>query len=148
MPRARPELPPAGAASSLVRHRVPFYETDAMGIVHHANFVKYLELARVVFMDEHDRPYREYVARQLHFATTHVEIDYHRPVRFDDVVEVRTWLEALRGASLRMGYTLECEGALVATAASEHALVDTSGRPRRIPADRRERLARCLAPPP
>jgi acyl-CoA thioester hydrolase len=36
-----------------VQHRVPFYETDAMGVVHHANYVKYLELARIAWLDEH-----------------------------------------------------------------------------------------------
>jgi acyl-CoA thioester hydrolase len=132
--------PPAAAATSSLEHRVPFYETDAMGIVHHANFVNYLELARVVFMDEHDRPYRDYVAAGLHFATTHVEIDYRQPLRFDDRVEICTWLEELRGASLRMAYVLRCEGHVVACAATEHALVNEDGRPRRIPLDHRQRL--------
>jgi acyl-CoA thioester hydrolase len=138
-PAATPE-PPAAAATSSLEHRVPFYETDAMGIVHHANFVNYLELARVVFMDEHDRPYRDYMAAGLHFATTHVEIDYRRPLRFDDRVEISTWLVELRGASLRMAYVLRCHGEVVASAATEHALVDESGRPRRIPVDHRQRL--------
>ena len=138
-PAATPE-PPAAAATSSLQHRVPFYETDAMGIVHHANFVNYLELARVVFMDEHDRPYRDYMAAGLHFATTHLEIDYRRPLRFDDRVEISTWIVELRGASLRMAYVLRCHGEVVASAATEHALVDESGRPRRIPVDHRQRL--------
>jgi len=123
-----------------VKHRVSFYETDAMGIVHHANFVNFLERARVVYMDEHDRPYREYMERGLHFATTRVEIDYLRPVRFDDVLVVQVWIESLRGASLRMGYTLRCGEVAVAVAATEHAMVDGDGRPRRIPREHRERL--------
>jgi acyl-CoA thioester hydrolase len=138
-PTPTPE-PPAAAATSSLEHRVPFYETDAMGIVHHANFVNYLELARVVFMDEHDRPYRDYMAAGLHFATTHLEIDYRRPLHFDDRVEISTWLVELRGASLRMAYVLRCHGEVVASAATEHALVDESGRPRRIPVDHRQRL--------
>jgi acyl-CoA thioester hydrolase len=111
---------------------VPFYETDAMGIVHHANYLNYLELARVAYLDEHDRPYRAYMADGLHFATTRVEIEYRRPLRFDDVVEVEVWLDGLRGASLRMAYALRCRGALVAAAATEHALIDARGRPQRL----------------
>ena len=38
--------------ATTIMHRVPFFETDAMGIVHHANYVRYLELARVAWMDE------------------------------------------------------------------------------------------------
>jgi acyl-CoA thioester hydrolase len=140
MPPAPIPEPPEAAATSSLCHRVPFYETDAMGIVHHANFVNYLELARVVFMDEHDRPYRDYVAAGLHFATTHVEIDYRRPLRFDDRVEISTWLQELRGASLRMAYLLRCDDQVVASAATEHAMVDAAGHPRRIPADHRRRL--------
>jgi acyl-CoA thioester hydrolase len=103
-----------------------------MGIVHHANYVRWLELARVVYLDEHDRPYREYMAEGLHFATTRVEIDYRRPLRFDAAVEVEVWLEELRGASLRMAYAIRCEGALAASARTEHALVDARGRPQRL----------------
>ena len=143
---ARDAQPPAGAAVARVRHRVPFYETDAMGIVHHSNYVRYLELARVRWMDEHHRPYRDYVAEGLHFATTRVELDYRRPVAFDEEIEIATWLEWVRGASLRMGYAIRSEAGAVARGGSEHALVDARGRVRRLPAERRRELAH-LGPP-
>ena len=113
-----------------------------MGIVHHANYVRYLELARVIWLDEHDQPYRAYVAEGLHFATTAVDLRYHRAAAFDDEIEVTTWLVWVRGASLRMAYMLRRGEELLATAATEHAMVDTSGRPRRIPASRRNSLKR------
>ena len=138
----RHEIRPPDTLSTTVRHRVPFYETDAMGIVHHANYVNYLELARIAWLDEHDRPYSEYVAQGLHFPTTHVEVDYRRSAAFDDVLEISTWLEWVRGASLRMAYTVRRQDAVVAVGATEHAMVDLDGRPRRIPPERRERLAK------
>jgi acyl-CoA thioester hydrolase len=138
--------PPAGSARSRLVHRVPFYETDAMGIVHHSNYVRFFELARVVWMDEHDRPYREYAAEGLNFATTSLEIRYHRSAAFDDVLAITTWPEWVRRASLRMGYEIRRDGELVATGASEHALVDGSGRPRGLPPERRTVLASRLAP--
>ncbi|MEB2344250.1 MAG: thioesterase family protein [Deltaproteobacteria bacterium] len=135
---ARPVLlAPAGAASSTLEHRVAFYETDAMGVVHHSNYVRFLELARVVWMDEHDRPYREYAAQGLHFATTAVELRYHRSAGFDDLLAVTTWMEWLRRASLRMAYEIRRAGTLVASGATEHAMVDLEGRPRGIPPERR-----------
>ena len=140
MPRSQPG-PPAGARISVVVHRVPFYETDAMGIVHHSNYIRHMELARIVWLDEHHRPYREYVAEGLHFATTRVEVDYRRPAAYDDSIEIATWLEWVRGASLRMAYEIRCADALVSTAASEHAVVDGQGRLRRIPRVRREELS-------
>lgn len=116
-----------------------------MGVVHHSNFVRYLELARIRWLDEQHRSYREYVAEKRHFATTHVEVDYHRSAAFDDEITIAAWLEWVRGASLRMAYTLTTPEGLIATAATEHALVDESGRVRRLPRDERVRLAKLAA---
>ena len=147
--RSAPSPEAGRAARATARHRVAFYETDAMGIVHHANYVRFLEEARVVWMDEHDRPYREYAAEGLHFATTSVELRYLRSAAFDDVVEITTWLEWVRGASLRMAYGIRRGGELLAQGATEHAMVDLEGRPRRIPPDRRAVLqSRASGPPP
>ena len=138
---ARIPLPPPAAKTTHLRHRVAFFETDAMGIVHHANYVRWFELARVAWMDEHDRPYRDYVADGLHFATTEVEVHYHRAAAFDDRVELVTWLAWVRGASLRMEYVVRRGEEVVASGATEHAMVNLDGRPRRIPAERRASLA-------
>jgi acyl-CoA thioester hydrolase len=119
---------------------VPFYETDAMGVVHHSNYIRHLELARIAWMDEHDLPYREYLAQGINFATTRVEVDYRGPVRFDDELLVTVWCEWVRGASLRMAYALHVGPTLVGVAATEHAAVDSDGRVRRIPNERRSAL--------
>jgi acyl-CoA thioester hydrolase len=137
--------PPPGVLATRHLHRVPFYETDAMGLVHHANYVRYFELARIRWMDEHHRPYREYVAEGLHFATTRVEVDYLRGLRFDDEVEIAVWLAWVRGASLRMEYALRAQGRPVSRGATEHAMVDTSGRVRRIPEAQRRAMAGIAA---
>jgi acyl-CoA thioester hydrolase len=118
-------------------HRVAFYETDAMGIVHHSNYVRFFELARVVWMDEHDRPYREYAAEGLHFATTALELAYRRSTSFDDVLSITTWLAWVKRASLRMAYEILRGDELVASGASTHAMVDRAGRPCGIPPERR-----------
>jgi acyl-CoA thioester hydrolase len=123
-----------------VRHAVPFYETDAMGIVHHSNHVRYYELGRIAFLAEHDQPYEQYVASGIHFATTRVEVDYHRPARFADVVEIAVWCAEVRYASLRMAYVLRVGDGVIATGATEHASVDTSGKVCRLPRDRRKAL--------
>ena len=83
---------PSNIPTSVYRHRVRFYETDAMGIVHHANYLLFMENARIAFLDEHDLPYREYVEGGLHFAVTKSELDYLLPARFDDRIEVSAWL--------------------------------------------------------
>ena len=98
---SKPETsPPSGAVVSRYQHRVAFFETDAMGIVHHSNYIRHLELARIHWLDEHDQPYRIYAEQGLHYATTHVEVDYHRSTGFDDRIEIAAWLDWVRGASM------------------------------------------------
>lgn len=138
-----PDPEPTGK-TSVVQHRVPFYETDGMGVVHHSNYVRYLELARIRWLEEHHRPYRSYLAEDRHFAVTHVEVDYHRAARFDDEIAITVWLEWVRGASLRLAYRIDGAAGLITSAATEHALVDNEGRVRRIPKADREAMQALL----
>lgn len=131
-----PELPD-NAPTSTHECRVAFYETDAMGIVHHAEYLHFLERARVCWLEEHDQPYTAYMAQGLHFAVTRVDVEYHRSARFDDRLQVTTWLDVVRGASLRMVYRVELDGELVASGATEHVVVSDEGRVRRIPKEQR-----------
>ena len=144
MPRL-PSSPPSGAAISTITYRVPFYDTDAMQIVHHARYVHYLELARIVFLDEHDRPYREYVAEGLHYAVTGVEIDYQMAARFDDRLEVTCWIDWLKRVSLAIGYVIRRGSDVIATARTEHAMVSNEGKLAPIPPARRAVLAELIA---
>jgi acyl-CoA thioester hydrolase len=116
-----------------------------MRIVHHANYVRWFELARLDWMDTHHVPYRRYYEEGLHFATTRLEVDYRSPARFDDRVTIVAWLGGLGGASLTMNYLVECERRTLVTGHTEHACVGDDGRVRRIPAERRADLRRLLA---
>ncbi len=132
-----PPPPPAGTCQTTIVRRVPFHETDAMGVVHHANYLRYCEEARVQWLEENDQPYLWYVEHDLHFAVTRVELDYHASARFYDRLEIKTWVEAIRGASLRMGYRIARGDEILVTGATEHAAVNGEGRVRRIPKERR-----------
>jgi acyl-CoA thioester hydrolase len=136
--RKRVSLRPAGATVSTHRYRVPFFDTDAMGVVHHANYIRYLELARIVWLDEHDLPYRQVEEQGTHYATTRVELDYKYPARFDDRIDITVWLDWIRGASLCMAYEIDRDDTHIANGYTVHAVVNTEGRVRRFP---KERLA-------
>jgi len=136
-----PAAPPPGVPTSTIHYRVPFYDTDAMQIVHHARYVHYLELARIVFLDEHDRPYREYVAEGLHYAVTGMQLEYQMAARFDDRLEVTCWLDWLKRVSLQIGYAIRRGPDLIAVATTEHAMVSNEGKLTPIPPARREKLA-------
>ena len=138
--------PPVGATASSIEYRVPFFDTDGMRIVHHANYVRWFELARIEWMDRNHVPYRSYVDAGLHLATTHLECDYKWPARFDDRVTITTWPTNVRGASLEIAYQVVCDGRTLVTGLSDHACVDDDGRVRRIPREWREQLRESLAP--
>jgi len=140
-----PSAPPPGAKTATITYRVPFYDTDAMKVVHHARYVHYLELARIQYLDEHDRPYREYVAEGLHFAVTALEVRYQQAARYDDRLEVTCWLGWLKRVSLAIGYVVRRDGELLATATTEHALVSDEGKLVAIPPARHALLSAALA---
>jgi acyl-CoA thioester hydrolase len=142
--RREPLAPPAQAVTTRVQHTVHFYETDAMGVVHHSNYVRYLEHARVAFLAEHDRPYGEYIALGFHVPVTHVEVDYRRACRFADVLDITCWLGFMRPASFGFAYRVECQGELVGWGQTGHAVIEASGRPTRIPAEMHARMLKWL----
>ena len=138
---------PSGATTITFQHRVGFHETDAMGIVHHSNYLKFCEDARVIWLETHDKSYPDYIEMGLNFAVTRAELDYRWSTKFDEMLDVTTWLEWVRGASLAMGYQIKCGDQLVLTGRTEHASVNADGRVRRIPKEDRFRLAQNALPP-
>lgn len=139
---------PDGAVTSAIEYRVPFYDTDAMAIVHHANYVRYLELARVRFLQEHDEPYSHYVKQGYHVVVTRVDVALKRPTRFDELLRVTCWLERVRNATLAFGYQIHNAGQLTLTGGTEHGVVNLEGRPVRMPEARRDRLQKLLGVKP
>jgi len=137
---------PEGATTISTEHRVAFYETDGMGIVHHSNYLRFFENARVIWLETHDKSYPDWIAMGLHFAVTHAQLEYKRPARFYDMLRVTTWLEWVRGASLAMAYRIECAGVMLVTGRTEHASINDEGRVRRIPKPDRERLGKLVLP--
>ncbi|MBW2274492.1 MAG: acyl-CoA thioesterase [Deltaproteobacteria bacterium] len=135
--------PPRGARISIVSHKVTFYETDAMGVVHHSNYLRFFEEARTRWLEDHDQPYSEYIAQDLHFAVTEAKASYHRSATFADLLEITVWMEWVRGASLRMAYRIERDGELIVSGYTEHASINSKGRLRRIPKPRRDHLTRA-----
>ncbi len=115
-----------------------------MQVVHHSNYLRYFELARILWLDEFDEPYLRYIEQDVHYATTEAHVEFHRGARFDDIIEINTWLEWVRGASLRMAYVITLTDTLIASGWTEHAAVSGEGKVRRIPKANRARLLKAL----
>jgi acyl-CoA thioester hydrolase len=113
--------------------RVRFAETDAMGVVHHAAYLPYLEEARVAYLRSVGRPYAEIRAGGTDIAVIEAHVRYRRPLRFDDVVDVHVRLGSPTRSSFQIAYLLTANDEAAATAVTVHACLDaTNGRPRRL----------------
>lgn len=129
----------AGAALELP---VRFVETDAMGVVHHSNYLVWFEAARVHWMDAAGVPYAEVAAGGNHFAVTSAAVEYRAPARFGDMVRITVWLTQLRSRQVRFEYRVEnaAGGALLATGFTQHICVDLAGHMAKIPVEILNRL--------
>ena len=116
------------------RVRVRFAETDAMGVVHHAAYLPYLESARVEWLRSLGRPYTRIRAEGFDLAVIEVGVRYLAPLRFDEEADVHVRLARIGPAAFSLHYLLRRAEAAVATASTRHALLGADdGRPRRLP---------------
>ena len=115
------------------RVRVRFAETDAMGIVHHAAYLPYLEEARVEYLRAVGHPYQQLQADGLDIAVLEVTLRYLRALRFDDEVAVHVVVGGGKRTTFEVGYLLTVADVAAATAVTVHGCVDRAGRPARLP---------------
>ena len=127
------------------RLRVHWEDTDAAGIVYYANYLRFIERARSEMAREAGLDQAVLLARDgLIFAVRRCEIDYLSPARLDDVLEVRTSVEALGGATADLRQSVRRADDEIVRAAVRLACVSREGRPRRMPREARaafEKLA-------
>lgn len=113
---------------------IRFAETDAMGVVHHAAYVVWLEMGRVGWLKAANVPYTDVVAAGFHFAVTGIQVNYRASSRFGDAIRMTTRVQKLRTRQIIFAYELHLADTktgtetLLATATSEHICVDLTGK--------------------
>ncbi len=114
--------------------RVLFADTDAMGIVYYANYLKWFETGRVELMRKLGMAYRELTRIGVHLPVTEAAVRYLSPARYDDLLAVHAEIRGCRRASIAFGYRIEREdGALLADGETVHAFTDNDGKIIRVP---------------
>ncbi len=125
------------------RLRVIYGDTDQMGVVYYANYLRYFEAGRNEFIRARGLRYRDFEERfGLRLPVAEAGVSYKQPARYDDLLDLEVALAEVRRASARFEYRLLREGALLATGHTVHACVDMEGRLRRLPAELVARLTR------
>ena len=122
--------------------RVYYEDTDAGGVVYHANYLRYAERARTEALRDAGVPHAELVDRfGLMFMVHRAEIDYVRPAMLDDQLVVETETIDVGGASILLRQTVHGPNGVCATLRIKLACVRIGGnRPARIPLKWREML--------
>jgi acyl-CoA thioester hydrolase len=121
--------------------RVIYGDTDQMGIVYYANYLRFFEAGRNEFIRARGLRYRDFETRfGLRLPVAEAQVSYRSPARYDDLLTVETSLSEIKRASARFGYRIVRGGELLATGHTVHACVDLEGRIQRMPRELLELL--------
>lgn len=114
--------------------RINYYETDRMGVVHHSNYIRFLEEARCQMLDDNHMPYSAFEEQGVMIPVLGVNCDYKLHVTFDDIIEIKPFVKDFNGVRLTMGYhiTNKKTGDLVLTGETKHCFTDMNLKPIRL----------------
>ena len=125
--------------------RIYFEDTDFSGVVYHASYIRFLERGRTEYVRllgvHHSALDAGETGEPLAFAVHRLEVEFRRPARIDDVVEVVTRPKEIRGARIILSQTVRRGAELLVDATVTVVLVNRAGRPCRIPDALAERFA-------
>lgn len=130
--------------------RIYYADTDLSGVVYHANYLNYMERARSEYFRAigvtklANLEEGEATAWALRKAT----LDFVRPARFDDVIEVRTTIGNMTGVRVDVFQETWCGDQLLVRGMVQACLITLDGRPRRIPQYVRDKLLPYLVDSP
>ena len=133
---------------SEIQVRVNYSETDQMGVVYHARYLVWLDVARTEHLRLSGTSYRELESEGLRLVVSDVSVRYRQPAKFDDVIRVRCWVREVATRRVEFGYAIEdaTNGRLLATASTGLMSLGADMRLRTIPD--RVRAALRVVPDP
>ena len=112
------------------RHTAQYYETDRMGIIHHSNFIRWMEEARIDFLRQQGIRYSDLEASGLISPIFEVRCQYKRMVRFEDTVSIVVSVTRYTGVKLVLSYRMtdEVTGELCAQGESTSCFMNADGK--------------------
>jgi acyl-CoA thioester hydrolase len=113
--------------------RVRYQETDAMGVLHHANYFTYFEMGRTELLRVNGYDYRAVEEQGMLMVIVRIGCAYKKPARYDDVLRLHTRTRRVSAAKIEHEYELYRGEELLAEGHSTLACVDRTGRVLRVP---------------
>jgi acyl-CoA thioester hydrolase len=121
--------------------RVIFGDTDQMGVVYYANYLRYFEAARAALLRGRGLSGRDLVRLDVQFPVAEATCRYRRPAHYEDLLDVDINIAELGHVRIRFDYAVRRGDELLAEGHTVHACVDANGRLRRIPPELRAAFA-------
>ena len=123
--------------------KIYYHHTDSGGVVYYANYLKFLEEARTEVFREVGLGIKELSQKGILFVVRRQEIDYKSPAFYGDILDVRTWVEAISSAQITFAARIKNqESQLVAMAKTLLVCVDSLLKPQAIPQELKDKLKR------
>ena len=115
--------------------RVRYAETDAMGVVYHANYLVWFEAGRSDYFRIWGQDYGDWEREGYFLPVSEVHARFHAPARYGDLITVQTQLEQVRSRGLTLNYVVvdAASGQRLASGWTRHICMDREGRARRLP---------------
>ncbi len=114
-------------------HRVQYYETDKMGITHHSNYIRWMEEARIAYLEQLGYPFAKLEEMGVASPVLGVSCDYKKSTTFSDEVSILVSVKEFKGVKLHLAYEMrDAAGDVVCVGTTSHAFFNLEGRPLRM----------------
>lgn len=118
---------------SVSKINVRYSETDAMGIVYHANYLPWLEIGRTQLLKEIGFPYKQLEEDGLLLPVLEINLKYKKPARYDEEITIITRIKEKPFVKIRLEYEVKREEELLVTGSSVHAFMNRNAQPIKAP---------------
>ena len=109
-------------------HVVKYYECDRMGVTHHSNYIRFMEEARIDWMDQLGYGFERMEAEGIVSPVVAISCNFKHTTTFKDVIEIELKVAEISALKISFAYTMKVGGKVVCTATSTHCFIE-AGRP-------------------
>ena len=121
--------------STSTKIKVRFAETDAMGIVYHANYLAWCECSRHALLESIGVNYNDLIEMGYHLPVVEAHLNYKSPAKFGDEVEVRVKITERPSVKIKIEYEIYRGKTLLVTGYTVHVFINLQGQPVKPPRD-------------
>lgn len=112
------------------QHNAKYYETDQMGIIHHSNYIRWFEEARIDYMNQIGLTYKKMEEDGIISPVLEINCKYQRMMYFDDIATINVYIKEYSGVRFMIEYEIyNQDNILCTTGSSKHCFTDRNSRP-------------------